>query len=220
MVIIGYIFMIDDSIIEKFAAKYEDEQFVWGDQEIHKKRMLEDPDYAAKINSEMADRQMKQRQKIRSNPDLDVSKRYYERERQHAEALRAERNSGTLDGFALKLKQQIADLNKNLKSKILRMRIDPATHPALKQEVEKFNQDRGELYYLRDKLKEFAQTLRPSDPGMPLVPTNIDHVLLIDDLCKDYLVRFKRYGAICTTIQSVRDKLKEIAGGLVGSTSA
>jgi hypothetical protein len=205
--------MLDDSLVLKYALKYDELNL---SQKERYEACLNDPDCSAKLKTEWVNRKQKHRQKLKENPDSDITAKFNERRKQEGQSIKALRESGSLDGFARKLGEQIASYKSELRKKIMKERVDPSLHSVLREQVTAFQQDAGELYYLREKIIEFSKGLILIEIDKPLRPEKIQELLSIQSICDNFIKKFaNKYVNIGNTIRSIMDKLRQIAIGLL-----
>jgi len=206
--------MIKDSALIKLAQKYddfdaEDELLVFDKEEYAK--CMADPDCRARYTERAAARQRRRRERTKLDPTLDTARRERSYIEQDTAAKKVLRESGSLDGFAYKMGQQIADIKRRVKNNLEKRNETPESSPA----YQKIMLDIGELLHLRNKIVEFAQTLRLVEPGKPLAPESVQQLLAVESLCQSYSNKFAHYTGIVVTINEVLAKLKTIAVGLI-----
>lgn len=162
--------MINEYFIEKIAAKYmiaseNDLNFVFDEkayrEEVYQKCMS-DPECYAKYREEARKRQKDYHARQLEN----LSDEYAKRRKTHQEARQSLRSSDSLEGLSSNLSQKIqslkSDLIKKIKARILSEIDSNISAEDLKFKVEnfpayrEFARDLTDLYYLRDKVKEYA----------------------------------------------------------------
>ncbi|CAB4196740.1 hypothetical protein UFOVP1290_260 [uncultured Caudovirales phage] len=193
--------MINNDILNKFYFKYcvaQDENEV---SESYKKRMLEDPDFAAKQKERSAAAVKAYYARQKENP----SPQFTERLKGINEAARALRKSDSLEGLIRLLGEKIATYKHEIKKAGIKKNIDPT------RALEIYARDSADLYYLRDKLTEFTRGLNFTAPGLPLQTdsqSNIDDMLsLLNDMQNKY---GQRYLAIGKMIPDILDKVSHV----------
>jgi hypothetical protein len=213
--------MIYDSLIVKFAEKYDENFMSWTKEEYE--NCMKDPECYSKYRQESANRGADYYERHKSDPNSALNIR----KRQQEEAYKSMKQTGALDGLALILATKIKSIKshivKSLKNKIVSSETsgslsleDIASVIERNPTYKKFMQDANELYYLRDKTVEFAQTLKLVEPGKPLRPEESENLIKLKDLCDQMSTKFgNTYKTIVGAIQLIVDKLKTIAAGMI-----
>ncbi len=166
-------------------------------------KCMQDPDCAAKYRMDAAERQRQYQERQKALP----SDAFKIRQQTKADALRLLKQSGSVEGLAAILGQQIATHKNELRKKFVRSGLDPASQQAYIE----FQKDAAEMYYLREKLQEFAKDLQFTTPGTPLSPKSTDDLDIIHEILKSFIHKFgAKYKAIGATMHKIQAKLNEL----------
>lgn len=200
--------MMDKSLIISLAQKYDENDM---SMEAYQKCM-QDPDCRARYTENAAARKRQQRVRDRLDPTTETARRAREYEAKDTASRKVLKESGSLDGIAFRLRQQLANLKADAKKILIRKGVvNFEKHPGYQQIL----RDIGELSHLQNKVMEFARSLQVVVPGQSLAPEKTTDLLNIDSIAKSYLQKFSKYPSVSKTIYDILGKLKEMAGNLV-----
>lgn len=214
--------MIDDKLIQKIASKYllAEDDVNWSLTKEEYDRCMQDPDCYSKYREDALKRWKKYHARQQENP----SEAWSERRKQFQNARTDMRNSGSLEGlasvFALKIQTVKSELIKKIKARIEKNNLIPEsdrTPENLKKEIEnfpaykEFMQDSKDLYYLRDKMKEYSPVLDGSlleGAEKELGPTQIKMGKKLQELSHSMIRLYgDKYKSLVPVIEKVLSKL-------------
>lgn len=202
MPLLAHIYMIDWHKLNQLISKYAQDENLASAKERYDECM-QDPDCAAKYRMDAAERQRKYLERQKAMP-ADTFKA---RQQIKSDVVKALRESGSIEGLAHTLGVQIATLKSELRKKLVRSGLDPITHKGFLE----FQKDAGEMYYLREKLQEFAKDLKFKEPGAPLSPNSADDLIEIKNILHSFIQKFGlKYKSITATMYKIQSKLNEL----------
>lgn len=180
-------------------------------------KCMNDPDCFSKYRMQSAERQKRYHARQQQAP----SEEYLKRRQTYQEARKSLRGSDSLEGFSSILAQKIqtikSDLAKKIKAKVnetyKQLPLIEQTPERWKTEIENFPafkefvQDSKDLYYFRDKIKEFSAVL---DGKNTISKSNEKKMVKqLKNISKDMFKLYgNKYKSLSSTMQEIISKLE------------